>query len=153
MAYCGRKKISAGSTELSNYPTSLPDAPPASCRACSLPDLLVSQSIALQGHVLDQHRVKNREEAGLRTLDVAGEGDVENELLVRVRLDPFVVLVPFVPRSDYYLSVAALLCVERDDVVAVDVLVEVREFAFEDDVGVLVAALAACRMSWCHSVR
>lgn len=59
-------------------------------------------------------------------------------------------LCTLVPGADDDLALLWVVGIEGDDLVAVDVLVEEVERAVEEDVGVLVAALAACRVLWCH---
>lgn len=91
--------------------------------------------------------------AAVRTLDVAGEWDAKDQLLVRVRLEPLVFLRPLVPRPDHHLALLAILRVQRDDLVPVDVLEEKVQLSLEQDVGVRVPALAARRVRWSHSTR
>ena len=59
-------------------------------------------------------------------------------------------LCALVPGADDDLALLRVVGIEGDDLVAVDVLVEEVERAVEEDVGVLVAALAAYRVLWCH---
>lgn len=55
-------------------------------------------------------------------------------------------LCALVPGADDDLALLRVVGIEGDDLVAVDVLVEEVERAVEEDVGVLVAALAAYRV-------
>ena len=61
-------------------------------------------------------------------------------------------LIALVPGANDDLALCALVCVECDDLVTVNVLVEKVEGAFEELVSVFVAALTAGWVLWGHSV-